>query len=81
MRTLVFFHIHCDFIHYWVSGVRLLNSRSCRYVDSTSLSILKISSEFLFDVLWNNRGTNLSSSYLSYPTEENETSHIQDILR
>lgn len=34
------------------------------------LTSLKISLGFWFTILWNNHGTNLSSSYLSFPTEE-----------
>lgn len=50
-KLWVFFISAGNFIYYWVSGVRSLNPGSCVYVGPTSTTIIKISSEFGFNIL------------------------------
>lgn len=53
---------------------------SCRYIDSISLSISNISSGFRFNILWNNHGTNLSSSFLWFPAEVMKSAIFKVVL-
>lgn len=66
VKTWVFFHTYMIFY----SLLDLKCKTELLLIDSVSLSSLNISSEFGFNTLWNNHGTSLSSSYLSFPTEQ-----------